>query len=175
MTEPGEQDALLEPLRIAIQMETEGRQLFLEAARRASGRHARTTFEFLAAEEDRHLERIRDFYASIEKQGKPDESYRPDQAAKRRLAEFNDGLARLRGDLKPTQSDVEAFRFAIRFENGAEDFYRRQIENNDNEHVCNFYRWLAAEEDIHGLVLESCLEFAEDPATWFLKHQGKSN
>jgi rubrerythrin len=133
--------------------------LFLEAARRASGRHARQTFEFLAAEEERHIGRIRDFYASIERRGKPDESYRPDPAPGKRLDEFEAGLTRLLHELKPTQSDVEAFRFAIRFENGAED-------------VCNFYRWLVAEEEIHAQVLASCLEFAEDPAAWFKKRNG---
>jgi rubrerythrin len=172
MNIPLDQDSLLEPLRVALQMESEGRQLFLEAARRASGRHARQTFEFLAAEEERHIGRIRDFYASIERRGKPDESYRPDPAPGKRLDEFEAGLTRLLHELKPTQSDVEAFRFAIRFENGAEDFYRRQIETTENEHVCNFYRWLVAEEEIHAQVLASCLEFAEDPAAWFKKRNG---
>ncbi len=175
MVNSTEHDALLEPLRIALQMETEGRQLFLEAARRASGRHARQTFEFLAAEEGRHIERIRDFYASIEKKGKPDDSYRPDPSARSRLIQFDSGLARLRDELKPTQSDVEAFRFAIRFENGAEEFYRRQIESVENEAVRNFYRWLVAEEEIHARVLASCLEFAEDPAAWFQKRGGQTD
>ena len=175
MTGSSERDILLEPLRIALQLEAEGRQLFLEAARRASGRHAKQTFEFLAAEEERHLQRIRDFYASIEKKGKPDKSYRPDPASGARLTEFNSRLAALRDELKPTPSDIEAFRFAIRFENGAEDFYRRQIESTVDEHVCNFYRWLVAEEEIHAQMLASCLAFAEDPAAWFAKRGGETH
>ncbi len=175
MADSSELQILLEPLRIALQLEVEGRLLFLEAARRASGRHARQTFEFLALEEERHLRRISDFYATIEKKGRPDKSYRPDPISGDRLAQFNSRLALLRDDLKPTQSDIEAFRFAIRFENGAEDFYRRQIESSDDELVCSFYRWLVAEEEIHGQILTSCLEFAEDPAAWFGKQDGNKD
>ena len=175
MTRTAEHDALLKPLEVALQMETEGRYLFLEAARRASGRHARQTFEFLAAEEGRHLARVRDFYVSIEQERKPDDSFRPDPSARSRLAEFDTGLARLCDEPKPARSDVEAFRFAIRFENGAEDFYRRQIEDTETEQARNFYRWLVAEEEIHARMLASCLEFAEDPAAWRQKRNLETN
>ncbi|MEW5795712.1 MAG: ferritin family protein [Candidatus Zixiibacteriota bacterium] len=161
---------LLEPLRTALQMETEGRQLFLEAARRASGRHARQTFEFLAAEEERHIERIREFYASIEDKGSAAAAEIPPSDPGKRLLEFNDQLANLRDEIKPTLSDIEAFRFAIRFENGAEEFYRKQIETTPSDKARDFYRWLVGEEEIHAQVLGSCLEFAEDPAAWFRRH-----
>ena len=165
---------LLEPLRTALQMETEGRQLFLEAARRASGRHARQTFEFLAAEEERHIERIRHFYSSIEDKGSAAAAEIPPSDPGKRLLEFNDQLAELRDDLKPTQSDIEAFRFALRFENGAEEFYRKQIDTTPSDRARDFYQWLVGEEEIHGQVLSSCLAFAEDPAAWFRKRGNSS-
>jgi hypothetical protein len=43
----------LQPYRIALDMEKEGKQLFLEAARTTKSNLARQTFEFLAKEEDR--------------------------------------------------------------------------------------------------------------------------
>jgi rubrerythrin len=167
MTHDTKLGALLEPLRTALQMEVEGKQLFIEAARRATGRHARQTFEFLAAEEDKHIAHIRKFFASIqESAGKTPPQLDPSDAPAR-LRAFNDRIARMRDELRPTKSDVEAYRFAIRFENGAEDFYRKQIEETDNEHVRAFYAWLVEEETLHAGVLQSCLDFAEDPAAWF--------
>jgi len=162
-------EALLEPLLIALGMEEEGKRLFLEACERASGRHARRTFEFLAAEEDHHIAQIKSFYESIRQSGGSEPPDVDETSADRRLAEFEDKLGELRHELKPTMSDAEAFRFALKFENGAEDYYRQKIAESDNPNVQRFYRWLIGEEEMHSRLLKSCLEFAEDPAAWFHK------
>jgi rubrerythrin len=64
-------------------------------------------------------------------------------------------------------SDIEAYQFALKFENGAEDYYRQKIAETENANVQRFYRWLIGEEEMHSRLLASCLEFAEDPAAWF--------
>jgi rubrerythrin len=163
---------LLETLKIALRMEAEGKKLFVEAAEKATGRHARQTFEFLAAEEDRHMEHIRQFYAALEADGVASVPRDDVPGTDQRLKDFNQQLVVLREDLKPTESDVDAFRFALKFENGAEDFYREQIETSDNESVRAFFAWLVNEEELHGRVLTSCLKFAEDPASWFQERDG---
>jgi len=163
-------EKLLEPLRIALSMEAEGRQTFAEAARRATGRHARQTFEFLTAEEDRHIERIKHFYESLQNETSPEVPEVLPAEIDDKLDQINRGMAALKPELKPAASDVEAFRFALGFENGAEAFYRKQIDTTKNEQVRRFYAWLVQEEGLHGRVLESCLLFAQDPAAWFRKH-----
>jgi rubrerythrin len=174
MSDPTSDQNLLEPLKIALKMEAEGKRLFAEAATKATGKQARQTFEFLIEEEDRHIQKIQQFFARIEEMGgaatadvSPDDTHL-------RLEEFEHRLAELRDDLKPTPSDIEAFRFAIKFENNAEGFYREQIEKTSQESVREFYRWLVREEELHAQVLASCLEFAEDPANWFRKRDGNS-
>jgi rubrerythrin len=155
-------------------MEAEGKKLFAEAARRATGKHARQTFEFLVAEEDRHMEEIRRFYARLEEAGGGAPFEVKLESTKPRLEEFNRRLGNLREELRPTPSDIEAFRFAIKFENNAEDFYREQIDRTEHESVREFYRWLVQEEELHARVLESCLKFAEDPANWFRERDAGS-
>ena len=162
-------EALLEPLLIAIGMEEEGKRLFTEAYEKATGKHARRTFKFLAAEEDNHVAQIRQFYESIQQSGGSEPPDVDETSAERRLAEFEDKLAELRHELKPTMSDIEAYQFALKFENGAEDYYKQKIAETDNENVKRFYRWLIGEEEMHSRLLGSCLEFAEDPAAWFQK------
>lgn len=171
MSDPNKMNALLEPLKTALQMEVEGKQLFIEAARRATGPHAKQTFEFLAAEEDRHIERIKKFYSSIEDTGGESAPDLPPSNTSARLKEFDARIASLRDELRPTTSDVEAYRFAIKFENGAEDFYREQIQQTDNDNVRLFYAWLVEEETLHAGVLQSCLDFAQDPAAWFKERE----
>jgi len=166
-------EGLLEPLRTAIRLEQEGRRLFREASRKATGPHARQTFDFLASEEDRHIEQIRRFYESTRRTGGQEPPSVAGVDPKRRLADFEDTLARLRGELSPTMSDVEAYKFALKFETGAEEYYREKMNETDNPNVRTFYDWLIHEEKMHAQLLSSCLEFATDPAGWF-RRRGRS-
>lgn len=158
---------ILEPLKTALQLEIEGRGFFAEAAQKVTGRQARQTFEFLAAEEDKHIEHIRKFYESIKQGDVTLPVGLDDTDAERNLAAFNEKLAELKDELKPTLTDIEAYEYALKFENGAEDFYREKMNETDNPEVKKFYRWLIGEEELHSKVLESCLKFARDPAGWF--------
>ena len=158
---------LLEPLKTALQLETEGRSFFVEAARKVTGRQARRTFEFLAAEEDKHIEHIRRFYESIEKGEISQPPGLDEGEAERNREDVNRKLAELRDELQPTASDIEAYEYALKFENGAEDFYREKMNEAEIPEVKRFYRWLIGEEELHSRVLESCLKFARDPAAWF--------
>lgn len=158
---------LLEPLKVALQLETEGKRFFSEAAATVTGKAARQTFEFLASEEDKHIQRIEEFYRSLEQSGGLDMLDIGDSDADLRLVAFNDRLSELRNEIKPTLSDIEAYRTALKFENGAEDFYAQQVAKSDNPRIKKFYSWLIHEESMHAKVLNSCLQFAEDPAAWF--------
>ncbi|MFQ6007684.1 MAG: ferritin family protein [Candidatus Zixiibacteriota bacterium] len=162
---------ILEPLRIARKLEQEGKQFFAQAAQSTASRLARRTFEFLAKEEDKHLEKIHRFYHSLEQSGGkecPDIEYTdPDS----KLAMFNDKLAELKEEFKPTVTDIEAYRLALKFESGTEQFYTQKLSETDNPKIKKFYRWLIEEEKMHSRLLRSCLKFVEDPAEWFRSHK----
>ncbi|MCP4756993.1 MAG: ferritin family protein, partial [Proteobacteria bacterium] len=157
----------LEPLKTALKLEIEGRSFFVEAARKVTGQQTRRTFEFLAAEEDKHILHIRRFYESIEKGDISRPPGLDETAAERNLVVFDKMLADLKDELQPTATDIEAYEYALKFENGAEDFYREKMNESDNSEVKQFYQWLIGEEELHSKVLESCLKFARDPAAWF--------
>jgi len=167
MNEQVDYSDLLDPLEVAIGLEEKGKKIFADAAARVSGKHARRTFEFLVTEEDRHIERIRQFYDSIQKSGQDELPEVAESDASARLSDFNQRMADLREDIRPSSSDIEAYKFALRFENGAEEFYQEQMDKAKNQRVKQFYRWLIHEEEMHSKLLTSCLKFAEDPAAWF--------
>jgi rubrerythrin len=156
---------------MAIKLEEEGRQFFLKAARSVTSKFARQTFEFLAAEEDKHIERIQEFYRTIDNPEINTPLEFDEEDADRRFEAFNDKLAKLSQEIQATESDIEAYNVALKFENGAEELYARQLKESSDPNVKKFYRWLIREEEMHSRLLKSCLEFADDPAGWFQKRQ----
>lgn len=173
MADNNELAELLEPLKVALHLEQEGKRFFAEAASTVTGKAAKRTFEFLAAEEDKHIRRIEEFYHSLEQSGGAEVLETPDSDADHRLEAFNDRLAELRNEIRPTLSDIEAYKTALKFENGAEDFYAEQVAKSDNPKIKKFYAWLIHEESMHAKVLNSCVRFAEDPAAWFTDRSQK--
>lgn len=165
MHQPPKQIAL-EPLKMALRLEEEGRKFFAEAAERVRNPQARQTLAFLADEESRHIERIREFSRSIEA-GEAAPPIEATESIDSRVRKFNDHLATLKADISPTASDIEAYTMAVKFENGAADFYREQMEASTDPQVKAFYQWLIDEESLHSEVLGSCLKFIQDPAGWF--------
>jgi rubrerythrin len=162
---------LLEPLAVALKLEMEGRQCFLDAAASTKSKLARQTFEFLAKEEDKHIENIRNFIQSITDTDGARLFDIGVSNADEKLASFNNRLSQLKDAITTTATDVEAYKFALDFENGAEEFYAEQLAKSNNEFVRKFYRWLIDEESMHARLLKSCLKFAEDPAAWFGEHR----
>ncbi len=162
---------MLEPFLIALKLEREGKAFFQKAAAEVTSRLAKQTFEFLAAEEDKHIAHIERFYNSLKISQFEDLPDTADSDADERLAAFNHRLAKIRDEYSPTASDVEAYRLALDFENGAEEFYAEKMAEASNPRVRKLYRWLIDEETMHARLLKSCLDFAEDPAAWFNRHR----
>ena len=162
---------MLAPLRVALHLEQEGKQFFSEAASKVTGKAAKQTFEFLAAEEDKHIRRIQEFYSSLEQSGGQDVPESEESDADARMVGFDDRMAELRDEIRPTLSDVDAYRMALKFENGAEEFYAKQVKDFADPRIQRFYIWLINEESMHARVLNSCIQFAEDPAAWFQKRK----
>jgi rubrerythrin len=158
---------LMEPLEVALGLELEGKKFFSDAADTVTGAASKHTFQFLAAEEERHIRRIREYYQSLQKSGTNALPEVGTSDVAHRLERFNESLAELRSELRPSLTDVDAYRTALKFENGAEEFYLKQAEKAGHPQMRRFYQWLVAEEGIHSQVLESCIKFAEDPAGWF--------
>ena len=167
MTKGNDKNALLEPLKIALSMEMEGKQLFLNAAAETKSSLAKQTFEFLAKEEDRHIAHIQDFYKSLEDSHIDDAIDTEISTADQRLETFNLRLEEIKDEFKPSLTDVEAYQIALKFENGAEEFYEVKYREASHPKVKKFYKWLIDEESMHSRLINSCLKFVEDPAAWF--------
>ena len=161
---------VLEPLEMALRLEEEGQKFFEEAAGRVRNPHARKTLLFLAEEELRHIQKIKEFSRSVEA-GAAAPKIEVTESIESRVKKFNDHLATLKADISPSASDIEAYTMAVKFENGAAEFYQEQKDRSDNPDVKAFYQWLIEEESLHSRVISSCLQFIQDPASWFADHK----
>ena len=160
---------LLEPLQIALNLEKEGKKLFLQAASETQSSLAKQTFEFLAKEEDVHIAKIEEFYKSVTNSDGADIPDIEESNADDKLESFNQKLESIRSEFKPTLTDIEAYKLALEFENGAEDYYQEKYDESDNPAMKKFYKWLITEETMHARLINSCLKFVEDPSDWFQK------
>jgi rubrerythrin len=174
MTDNKKLDSLLEPLQTALALERKGMQFFRQAAASTKGAVAQRTFHFLAGEEEKHIERIKQFYASLVEDGLPRVTTEFPSDAQSRLDEFNRVLVDLSKTISAGTSDVEAYETALAFENGAEDFYEVQMKTAEDPSVRNFYQWLINEEEMHARLIQSCLDFVNDPEQWFKRGEKES-
>ncbi len=61
------QEYMLQALKDAVQMELEGRQFYLEAAKKVENAGVRQIFDYLAESEKYHIDKFNEIYRSMEK------------------------------------------------------------------------------------------------------------
>ncbi len=163
MTE--EQGTVLEALQFAIQMETEGKEYYLNASKEAGDRLGAELFQWLAGEEDRHRHRFEQIYESLRKdRGWPQMEVTP-EAGKGWASLFRKAERRTTGAGK----ELDAVGRAMEMELKTQQYYESQGQKDLPEAARRFYSALAAEERGHYLALVDYREYLIDPAGWFRK------
>ncbi|MBI4187181.1 MAG: ferritin family protein [Chloroflexi bacterium] len=166
-----EQDRILAALRVAIEMETEGRECYLQASQESGNELGRKLLQSLAYEEDLHQKKFEEIYRAISgKEAWPKVEFRPD--AGKGLRDLFDRTCHAIGiNIKPETTELDAVQTAIGKEGKSYDFYKRQSKNAVYEAEREFYEALAAEEREHELVLLDYYEYFTDPVGWFVKKE----
>jgi rubrerythrin len=163
----GEQDKTLEGLRMAIQMEVEGKEYYLQASQNSSNDLGRKLLASLAVEEDTHRQKFEEIYSSIQRErGWPATDFSPDGGKRLRTI-----LALAEGKKEPPVSAPEVelndIKTAIDMETRTYDFYRSRDKDATYDAERKFYQMVAAEEQEHHLVLLDYYNYLKDPAGWF--------
>ena len=141
-----------EALRDAIQFETDGREFFLEAARKTVDYFGRIIFNSLADEELGHIERIRAIDRSLRDTGQWPRSNTPTPEEGKNV--FQEALMQMDETVRDRTDDLQAVKVALELERKGYHFYSglaaKAIEPREKE----FYGRLAAEEQRHLQILE---------------------
>ena len=169
-----EQDKTTEALRMAIQMETDGKEYYLQASQESNNELGKKLLQSLADEEDIHREKFAKIYNAIrDKKAWPAINFQPDRGKRLRTV-FAQALEETGSDVKTLATELDAVQTAMAMENKTYDFYKGRSENATYGVEVEFYQALATQERIHHQVLLDYYEYLKDPAGWFVKKEHPS-
>lgn len=169
-----EEERTLEALRIAVQMETDGKEYYLKASRESGNELGKKLLQTLADEEDIHRQKFAEIFDAVRvKQSWPDVAFQPDGGRGLRTV-FAEALEKSSREGKGTDTELEAVQTAMAMENKTYDFYRDQSVKAGQDAERDFYDSLAGQEREHSLVLLDYYEYLRDPAAWFVSKEHHS-
>ena len=169
-----EQNKTLQGLRVAIQMEVDGKAFYLKASRESGNEMGRKLLESLAAEEDTHRLKFEEIYRALEaKKGWPATDFKPDGGKSLRTI-FAQATAGTASEVKAEATELDAVKTAMDMENKTYDYYKAQSEAATYDGERDFYQALMVQEREHHRVLLDYYEYLKDPAAWFVQQEHPS-
>ena len=169
-----EQAKTLEALKIAVQMEIDGKEYYLEASQKSSNELGKKLLASLAAEEDIHRQKFEEIYDALRnKRAWPVTDFQPD-GGKRLRTVFAKVTEEIGSNVKAPATELDAIQTAMNMENKTYDFYQSQGKDATYDAERDFYETLAAEEREHHQVLLDYYEYLKDPAAWFVSKEHPS-
>ena len=168
-----EQDKTLRALKVAIQMEIDGKEFYLKASRGSGNELGKKLLESLASEEDLHRQKFEEIYRALkEKKGWPETDFKPDGGRSLRTL-FATAIEAGSG-MKAQATELDAVKTAMAMENETYDYYKDQGQTATYDGERDFYQALMAQEREHYLVLLDYYEYLRDPAGWFVQKEHPS-
>ena len=169
-----EQEKTLEAIKIAIQMEVDGKAFYLKASQQSGNELGRKLFQSLADEEDIHRQKFEEVYDTLRNKKVWQKVALKLDREKSPKTVFSQAIGEIASGVKATATELDAVKMSMDMENKTYDFYKgsEKIASYDAER--NFYKRLAAEESTHHLVLLDYYEYLKDPAGWFVKKEHPS-
>jgi rubrerythrin len=164
------QEYMLKALQDAIQMEIEGRQFYLEAAKQVKSPGVREIMEYLAESEKYHIEKFKEIYQDLGQ----------DPGWTETMAAFappqHEPFVCVVAMTKDKQGaggkdDLEALKTGIRMEECSIDYYTKLARETNNPLARRFFMSVAHEERGHYLTLMDMHNYLTLPEDWFYVKQ----
>ena len=159
----------LEGLKVALQMEIDGKAFYLKASREAGNEAGRQLMSTLAAEEDSHRKHFEAIYQAISQRNNWPETKLDDTTH----VQVHTIIAELaqKGTQTPaaSKSELDTVKTAMELENKTLDYYNKQAGQAQSAAEKNFYVTLVKAERGHYLSLEEYFDYLSDPAGYFVK------
>ena len=169
-----EQAKTLAALKIALRMEIDGKDCYLEASRQSGNEVGRKLLRSLADEEDNHRQNFEKIYEAIRrKKAWPKMAIEAGRGSQLRSG-FVGSCQVVGVGAKGGAADFAAINTAVEKEKQSYDFYHRQSQQAVYDAEREFFQALAAEERQHELILLDYYEYLADPAGWFVKSEHHS-
>ncbi len=161
-----------EVLKVALDNEVTGRNLYLQYARTLTNEMARRVFEYLAEEELRHIEDIREFMRamSLGSSANVESMIGQNSVGGTKLFfgkltdEFVSGLA-------PSDDDNKCRDIAMLVEKAGFEYYEKSAKATKDARLRKFFMWLMEQEQAHYMLIRNAFDFSSDPATWYTQQE----
>lgn len=158
-----EQEKTLAAVRRAMQMEIDGKEFYLRAARASGNPLGSKLFNTLAKEEDSHRLKFKAIFEAIQaKKNWPAVDLEP--VAEKELKTV---FAAAPAQLELKSSELEDVQTAMQMENKTMDYYKSQAATAAFAEEKRYYETLAKEESVHHKVLFDYGEYLKNPADYF--------
>ena len=163
------QNAIIDALKYALQMEIDGKKFYTLAARESANRVGRDLYSWLAEQEELHYKRFQEIYAALTAdRGWPAASVKPAKPV--RLGTLFSKLINEASKPSGTGSaEIGSADKAIDLELKSRDYYRQRAGEASSDTERKFFQSISAEEQGHYLALVDYKEYITDPADWFTR------
>ena len=166
-----EQDATLEGLQTALQMEIDGKEFYLKSSKASKNKLGKELLKKLSAEEDIHREIFKKIYDTIKnKKGWPDAKFSGDGGKGLRTI-FAKALEVMDPSVNSMPEELDAVKTGMDMENKTYDYYNSQEKQAAYDAEKHLYESLAMQESEHYRILLDYYEFLKDPSGWFVKSE----
>ena len=169
-----EQGKTLGGLKIAIQMEIDGKEYYLKASKTSASKAGRTLLASLSVEEDSHKQKFEEIYNVIQRKKTWPVTDFKSGGGERLKTIFYKATERITSGAKNNDTELAVVQKAMDMENRTRDYYIKQSQSATFDTEKRFYESVAAEERGHYLALLDYYEYLKDPASWFVKGEHTS-
>jgi rubrerythrin len=166
-----EQARTMKVLRLAVQMEVDGKEFYQKASRRSSNKLAKELLRQLANEEDIHRKKFEEIYKALKRSQNWPDVEPPFEKGKKIKSLFAEASKALGTRFKIAESELEAIKAAMDMEIRSYNLYHSRSAESTMPAEKQFYKNLAGEERGHHLALLDSYEYLSDPTGWFTRKE----
>ncbi len=163
------QEYLFKALQDAVQMELEGREFYLQAAKKVKDPGVKEILEYLAETEKYHVDKLKEVFQSIQK----DPTWTKEMAAftPPKHEPFFCVAAMAKSPGTGGKDDLEALTTGIKMEECSIDYYSKLAREATNPLAKRFFMSVAHEERGHYNALVDMHNYLTDPVGWYFVHE----
>jgi rubrerythrin len=164
----------IEGLKLAIQIEIDGKKYYEESAEKSASNLGKQLFEWLAGEEDKHRNRFEQIYDAIRnRKNWPRILIEPGGETRARNM-FLEAARSTTTETGDNSSEQDIIVKALELEDKTHNLYLERSKTAKGAAEKNFYNALAIEERGHFLALTDYREYLIDPAGYFTRTERHS-
>ncbi len=153
-----------EALHQALDFEEKGFDIYTNAAENTNNPMVRKTFNYLADQEQLHIDEIKKYIERNEVEIKGD-------SAKDTKKFFNMTVSQFRKKTELSDDDIEAYEAGLKLEQDSYDFYKKQLAKADSDKMKKFFEFLMEQERAHYQLIEKAYMFIKNPEGFFAEEE----